>query len=422
MLLQSTGFGLGVQNTKGSAAVNYVRGRMSQSGTTPEFDEDNPTGQHTGIHQRPTELQSKPQRTGYLASVRGQWRLNPYLIGQMLIGLGFKNTLYATRVLTITATGGTYTLTVNADTTGNIAYNANAAAIKTAIEALAGIAVGEVIVTGTGPFTISILKTVTTFTVATGSLTGGTAALATGIYRQRFQIADADELGWLTATHGYGEGDSRYTRLIQDVRLTSGTIDAQSDAITCSVEGNGITEADAAGDEDYTQDPDAPLNPATGSFSITSSDLTANTFGVPQGSQFAVANPLSTAEKQLHSYYRSDLPPSGLGVSGSFSGLLFGEDAFKEFNYGGAGGAAPSLNIPAADLAWAFESAVLIPTLGVPYGLYFSVTNVQVMMEPFDISGAGLFKYGARWRMIDSLADGPVTIDLITDYASYAGS
>lgn len=53
-------------------------------------------------------------------------------------------------------TGGTFTLTFSGQTTGSIAYNASAATLKTALEALSNIAVGDVDVTGSagGPWTI----------------------------------------------------------------------------------------------------------------------------------------------------------------------------------------------------------------------------------------------------------------------------
>jgi len=69
-------------------------------------------------------------------------------------------------------TGGSFTLQVAGSNTGAIAYNANAAAIQTAINAVlpAGITVA---VTGTGPFTL-------TFTVAPGPVSANGKALTGG--------------------------------------------------------------------------------------------------------------------------------------------------------------------------------------------------------------------------------------------------
>lgn len=59
-----------------------------------------------------------------------------------------------------TATGGTFTLTFDGQTTGAIAYNASAATVDAALEALSNIAAGDVTVTGNagGPWTVEFLQ------------------------------------------------------------------------------------------------------------------------------------------------------------------------------------------------------------------------------------------------------------------------
>jgi hypothetical protein len=89
---------------------------------------------------------------------------------------------YESQVVTLGAgnTGGTFTLTVGAYTTAAIAYNASAAAVKSALEALANVGTGGVTVTGAagGPYTINFVGSqfygvnVAAMT-GTGSLTGG---------------------------------------------------------------------------------------------------------------------------------------------------------------------------------------------------------------------------------------------------------
>lgn len=88
-------------------------------------------------------------------------------------------------VLTITGTptGGTFTLTYKGQTTGTIAYNATAAAVQTALEALTKIGVGNVTVTGgpgpVTPWTVSFLSGLLQNDVSvmthTDSFTGGTS-------------------------------------------------------------------------------------------------------------------------------------------------------------------------------------------------------------------------------------------------------
>lgn len=82
------------------------------------------------------------------------------------------------QTITITGspTGGTYTLSFGGQTTSALAFNANAAAIQAALQALSTIGSGKVAVTGTGPFlaTFSLYGLQGAIT-ATGSLTGGTS-------------------------------------------------------------------------------------------------------------------------------------------------------------------------------------------------------------------------------------------------------
>lgn len=86
--------------------------------------------------------------------------------------------------LTITATGGTYTITWNGQVTSALAFGANAATILAALDALSNVvAATDITLTGTGPYTIAATKTGAfggtdvTATVGVGSLTGGSATL-----------------------------------------------------------------------------------------------------------------------------------------------------------------------------------------------------------------------------------------------------
>ncbi len=90
-------------------------------------------------------------------------------------------------LVTITGspTGGTFTITVDGQTTGGIAYNAAAATAQTALEALSNVAAGDVTVTGSagGPYTLTFAGSLAykslTVSSSGASLTGGTAPAAT---------------------------------------------------------------------------------------------------------------------------------------------------------------------------------------------------------------------------------------------------
>lgn len=91
------------------------------------------------------------------------------------------------QTVTITGgpTGGTFTLTFSGQTTAAIAYNATAAAVQTALEALSNVNPGDMTVTGSagGPYTVTFggqyLGDNVTQMTATGSFTGGTSPAVT---------------------------------------------------------------------------------------------------------------------------------------------------------------------------------------------------------------------------------------------------
>jgi hypothetical protein len=89
--------------------------------------------------------------------------------------------------ITGSPTGGTFTLTYSGQTTAAIAYNANAAAVQSALEALSNIGVGDVTVTGGAlpgtavvvEFTGALAGTNVSQMTASSSLTGGSSPAVT---------------------------------------------------------------------------------------------------------------------------------------------------------------------------------------------------------------------------------------------------
>lgn len=105
-----------------------------------------------------------------------------FMIGGEVISTGAATSEVQTVTITGTPTGGTFTLTFDGETTAPIAYNAAAAAVDTALEALPNIEAGEVAVTGgPGPGTPYVVTFVTAvgdvpqMTADGAALTGGTA-------------------------------------------------------------------------------------------------------------------------------------------------------------------------------------------------------------------------------------------------------
>lgn len=121
-------------------------------------------------------------------------------VGAALAGMNFGDRIYLSatdgafadarvgarekQTVTITGspTGGTFTLTYAGQTTAAIAYNAAAATVEAALEALSTIGQGNVQVTGSagGPFTVEFVgqlqnQNIAAMTADGSSLTGGTA-------------------------------------------------------------------------------------------------------------------------------------------------------------------------------------------------------------------------------------------------------
>lgn len=104
--------------------------------------------------------------------------------------------------LTRNPTGGTFTLTYAGQTTGAIAYNASAATVLAALEALSNIGVGDVAVTGAagGPWTVTFTGALEESNVA--EMTGSAASLTGGDDEQQLvTITGAPTGGTFTLTY-----------------------------------------------------------------------------------------------------------------------------------------------------------------------------------------------------------------------------
>lgn len=343
MLLRTQALSLAAQSAKGTAAsTNYIRGRMDSANLFTEFEEDDPSGEQTGIHERATSFQSNPITVGHMVNISGEQRLYPHMFGYTLIGLGYKVT-----------------------TTPN--------------------------------------------------------SPVTGAHTHVFTIADADELGWISAILQRGEGAARAGQKAKDVRLASAGLNSTRSGVKLTFSGNGISETPAAGTETHVAEPNAPLSPATGSFTLTGSDLTANTIGTPQGYELNWANPLDTDDQNQHSASRADFDPTGLSIEGSLRGLVFSDDAYGELVHGAAGGTAADIEIPEAQLTWNWESVAVV-TGSTKYKATFLFPVVQARLREIETGKGGKVRYAMRWRMLDRASTAPSTITLVNGYASYAGT
>lgn len=130
-----------------------------------------------------------------------------------------------TVTLTPTPTGGTFTLTYSGQTTSAIAFDASAATVDAALEALSNIGAGDVSVTGSagGPWTVTFTGALAATNVA--QMTGSGAGL-TGAATQTLTVTDvtasAGPNHWDTAANWIPSG---VPATGDDVRFEIGSVD-----------------------------------------------------------------------------------------------------------------------------------------------------------------------------------------------------
>lgn len=423
MLYQTSGFALGLQSAIETQALTFYRGRFMTSGAKPIFDQIDPSGEHTGIHNRGSALQSSPINSGFHNSLTMDGMLYPSLIPLFLLGYGFKiNASTAIRTMAVTATGGTYTLTFNGQTTAAIAYNASPSTVQAALEALSNVVAGDVVVSGTAAALVFGWNiTTTTFTVDGASLTGGTAVITvTTAIRHYLTLADADEESWLSILSIMGDDTDELGRVILDAKVDSYELAMDPSGLNYSASGLARSEGLDAGTEVVIQDVDALLNPSTGNFTLTSSDFTPATFGCPRTHTLTLGNPLDDAEQCLHTYYRSGFSPQGKVYGGSLGGMIFSSNAFLEHYYGSVSGTEPEFTVREAGLNFKFETQKYIGATAIPYSVEYNLDPIQVVMRPFDVQDGGQITWEAEYKVVDRAAASPIWVAVVNDIADYA--
>lgn len=158
--------------------------------------------------------------------------LNPETFGAQVYSL----------VSTGAPTGGTFTLTIGTETTDPLPYNATAAGIQAAVEALEGVGVGNAYVSG-GPILTDAVELgfigalhgqTFTVTVDDTGLTGGTTPAVEATQTQATN-------GWTTVGHtsredmpefGFDGGDTEIRGTWQNEQLREVTTEAEVDYLT----------------------------------------------------------------------------------------------------------------------------------------------------------------------------------------------
>jgi Baseplate J-like protein len=193
-----------------------------------------------------------------------------------------------TVTITGSPTGGTFTLTYSGQTTAAIAYNANAAAVQSALVALSNIGVGDVTVTGGAlpgtavvvEFTGALAGTNVSQMTASSSLTGGSSPAVTvtttqgGAAAQTNQeravtVAVADEDGQAVSS-GTKTAVDDYLQSLREVNFDVHVIDPTYTAVNITATLKAKAGADpTAVDTAATTAVQEYLSPATWNWSST---------------------------------------------------------------------------------------------------------------------------------------------------------
>jgi hypothetical protein len=169
-----------------ASAIDIVVGIAARAFSNPEGILTETVGPFT-VQRGPANLYLTRQERGDLRRLAG--RSGAFSIETLSIGTS------AMQLITITGapTGGTFTLNFYGESTTPLAYNATPDQVQAALEALPVIQAGNILVTGTGPYTVTFQNDLATTPVPMiggdgSALSGGTtptvvvSVLVTGVY------------------------------------------------------------------------------------------------------------------------------------------------------------------------------------------------------------------------------------------------
>lgn len=134
-----------------------------------------------------------------------------------------------TRSVAISATGGTWTLTVGGQTTGNLAYNIAAADLKTAIDALSGEGAVTVYLASSTYYIVFDSTAVRTISTNAGGLTGGGQTATVGTVSIHGILMGYSKYGRIRNNYIYGVG---YGIGVKAGAVTAATAEADDETFT----------------------------------------------------------------------------------------------------------------------------------------------------------------------------------------------
>lgn len=356
-------------------------------------------------------------------------RLRAGNIGYSIRAAGFTPTAHAVREIKFAnTTGGTYTLTFNSQTTSAIDWDATAAEIQAALEALSNVIPGEVVVQGTFPnFEVAFFKTISGFSASGGSLTGTTPTVTVTtsltVYAHSFEPVSNDAaFPWSSWYHSVGLSSAALKRILQDARLNRFDVTANRNAIArFALAGMASHEEIAAGTETINTDTGDLLRSIQGSFSLLKANGTSLT-GSSRNVEFNVANEFPSNEDNF------DIGQSEFGwmtwLSMMATGTIdtaFNKTIFEEMYYGGnsAAGSGYSFTEMTGSLHVRLDAASAISGAVSKPAMLISVPYLNARGGEFRASGRNEVRLPVTWRAFKQSNVPLIRFGLINTVTSY---
>lgn len=232
-----------------------------------------------------------------------------------------------------------------------------------------------------------------------------------------FKIANRNELTWLSLLSTIGDTPRRAV----DVRVNTLGLEVSPDTARWNAGFLGLTLDNAAGTETFTTEDTNKLSPAIGSLVLTvgGQEIVNTTTDQIQRITMDIANPLSEDERALFTPKRSDLPQTGLGISGKIEGLeLDYTTTYAYLMRNGASTGEPHMEAATGSLVFKLESPADIAGDTVPYSLEVTLGSIEVTLDDFAAEGNNIVRWNTSYRVIDNITD-PAVIALVNAKTSY---
>jgi phosphohistidine swiveling domain-containing protein len=308
-----------------------------------------------------------------------------------------------TLTLTGAPTGGSFTLTYSAQTTAAIPYNATAAQIQSALEALSNIAEGEVDCNGgpllTAPVTITwygTLAGVITNPTVTPSFTGGTSPLLTpttttagaaytGASTHTFVPSDGAQLPFIAIQERIGASLETYN--YTDAVINTFHLEADADGYLMGTAGI-IARKQEAGITGMPGIASAFDNlPMVVGTNIT---FSYNGITIP-GKSFSVDinNNYEDDDFRLGSFYLGDLTPKRREVTLGLTIREQDSSIWRQATYGSAAATQPGGLSTKQPVVINMQTYEAIPGAGGTLKYTLELTFPQVALKPFTLEASG---------------------------------